>query len=121
MANFYARMKTNVADKLLKQSKQGVIMLTRTVVVPPANSWDDPNVTTESHPLDSIAKGVSEKYVDGVTILATDLEIVSAVPDGVTPTVSDIITIDGKNTAILRIVPIPAAGLTVAYKFLVRA
>lgn len=120
MSAFYQRMKTNVADKLLKQFKQGDIVLVQTVTTPAPNPWDAPVTTELRTPLDAIAKGVSEQYVDGVTILSTDIEIVSAAPLVATK-VSDFIEIDGKTTTLLRIIPIPAAGLTVAHKFLVRA
>lgn len=120
MSAFYQRMKTNVADKLLKQFNQGDIVLVQATSIPPANPWDAPTTTEARTPLNAIAKGVSEQYVDGVTILSTDIEIVSAVPIN-QPKVSDFIEIDGKTTTLLRIIPIPAAGLTVAHKFLVRA
>lgn len=121
MADFYQRMKINVADKLLTKFQQGSIALVRRTVSPPASPGGAPIVSNVSHQLQAIASGVSQQYVDGVTILATDLQVVSAVPDGVVPTAGDVITIDGKSTVLLRIVPVPAAGLTVAYKFLVRA
>lgn len=120
MSDFYQRMKTNVADKLLGQFKQGNIQLVRREVVPPVNSWDAPTITDVTYQLDAIASGVAQEYIDGTTIVATDLQVVSAVPDGVIPAAGDIIKIDGKNTTLLRIIPVPAAGLTVAYKFLVR-
>lgn len=121
MSAFYQRMKTNVADKLLNKFQQGSIELVRRTTVAGTNPWDEPVVTEVSHKLAAIASGVAQEYVDGVTIFATDLQIVSAVPDGVVPNVSDIVKIDGKDTVLLRIIPVPAAGLTVAYKFLVRA
>lgn len=120
MSAFYRRMKTNVADKLLGQFSQGTVFLVRRTTVAGTNPWDDPVITEVKYPMNVSARGVSNEYVDGVTILASDIQLTTTVPD-VVPVAGDIIEIDGKNYSLVQPFPIPAAGFTVAYKLVVRA
>lgn len=120
MSAFYQRMKTNVADKLLGQFSQGSVFLVRQEATPGAKPWDDPVITEVKYPVNVAARGVSNEYVDGVTILASDIQLTTTVPD-VVPVAGDIIEIDGKNYSLVQPFPIPAAGFTVAYKLVVRA
>lgn len=120
MSAFYQRMKTNVADKLLGQFSQGAVFLVRQEATPGAKPWDDPVITESWHSINVVARGVSDEYVDGVTILSSDIQLTTTVPD-VVPVAGDIIQIDGKHYSLVKPFPIPAAGFTVAYKLVVRA
>jgi len=121
MAKFnYARMQ-KTADRLLDRFAQGTVTLTRPGgSTPGSNPWDPPVVTEPViYTLEAVVKGVSEEFVDGTTILATDLEVTAAV-FGTEPDPADTMEIDGKAVTIVRTMKLPAAGTTVAWKFLVR-
>jgi len=116
MARFdYARMQ-QTATRLLDRFQQGVVQLVR--VNPgapdPATPWEPGAPTETTYPLDATVSRVAEKYVDGTLIVATDNQVIFAVPE-VTPTLADKLVIDGMVLAMKDIRPIPAAGTPVAY------
>src|SRR5690606_29868508 len=120
MSDFYTELQ-GVAAEVLGEFKQGVVTLTRITKgdVDPEEPWVIPEDNVQSEVLDAAVKRVSEELVDGSTILATDLEVVAVVP-AMGPRESDILDIDGKVVRIIRILPKPAAGTPVAYRFVVR-
>lgn len=115
---FYTGLQ-GTASRLLGQFKQGTIIYRKpgTTSGPVFN----PVITDPvDHVLDATAKGVSQEYVDGTQVLATDKEITSAV-FGVTPDASGEIVVDGQVLQIVRLWQVPAAGVPVAWKFIGRA
>lgn len=121
MAGFdYARMQAT-ATRLLDRFNQGIIVLSKPgTTTPPANPWEPPIVVAPvSYTLKATAKGVSDEFVNGTTILATDLEITAA-EFGAEPDPADALTIDGKAVTVVKTWRIPAAGVLVAWKFIVR-
>lgn len=122
MAKFnYARLQ-GTATRLIDYFNQGVIVLTKPgTTTPGPNPWDPPVVTDPvAHTLRATAKGVSKEFIDGTTIVATDIEITAAV-FGAEPDPADVLTVDGKAVTVLRVIRLPAAGELVAWKFVVRA
>lgn len=121
MAAFdYSGMQSE-SSKLLSDFKQGEIILIKSGLQTPAvNEWDIPteNAPTE-YILNAVASGVSEKYVNGDTIKATDLQITASVFE-VIPSVGDIVKVDDKPMTILQVLPIPAAGVTCAWVLFAR-
>lgn len=119
--DFYDEMR-DVASELLAEFRQGVVTLTRPgSSVSGANAWEPPITSDPAvHELDATVKGVAEQFVDGTTILATDLQVMTAVPPIVPSLETDTMMIDGKTVTIVRVDPIPAAGTPVAYRFIVR-
>lgn len=116
MAKFdYNKMKAT-ADRLIDRFAQGVTASVIVVTTVPPNSWEDPTVTETRTSIDAVARGVSQQYIDGVTIIATDLQVISssAIP------IDARIEIDGVQRAIIRHDKIPAAGVTVAHRYIVR-
>ena len=107
-----------VADRLLKKNSMGVVAITRIVTIPAANSWDTPITTTQTETVDAVVFGVANKYVDGVTILSTDLAVTMTVPAQYQ--VGDLISVDGSPVTIVEEKPVPAAGDPVLLKFVVR-
>jgi len=89
-------------------------------VTPGANPWDAPTTATDWTALNAIARGVSQALVDGTQVLASDLMILVAVAD-YQYQASDLIRLDGKQVAIVRVDKIPAAGDPVVIRFIVRA
>jgi hypothetical protein len=119
MAGFdYGRMQST-ATRLLDRFNQGNIVLTKVVTAPGPNEWTPGESTPAPHTLKATAKGVSAEYIDGTTIVATDLEITAAA-FAAEPDMADTLTIDGKAVQVLRIIRLPAAGTLVAWKILVR-
>lgn len=122
MAGFdYAKMQAT-ASRLLDRFAQGAVTLTKPgETTPGPNPWDPPVVTAPVvYTLHAAVKGVSAQFVDGTTILATDLEITAAV-FGADPAPPDKVEIDGKAVVVLKTIRVPAAGTVVAWKFIVRA
>lgn len=116
----YSRM-AGTATRLMERFQQGAVVLTRaeTEEPDPATPWEPGAATETTFALKATVKGVSDQYVDGTTILATDLEVTCAV-FGAAPLPSDKLTIDGRPVTVVRVMTVPAAGTPVAHKFIVR-
>ncbi|TPN26622.1 hypothetical protein FKO01_25450 [Mesorhizobium sp. B2-3-3] len=113
--DFYAEM-ADMASELLGEFNQGVVTLKRETpgVVDPDRPWVPVELTVETWPLAAVARRVSQKYVDGTLIIATDNQITFAVPAAV-PAMTDTLLIDGVEHAMKDLRQIPAAGTPVAY------
>lgn len=103
-----------MATELLTEFAQGTVLLKRTVTTPEENRWDTPTETVTSYALKATVRTVSQKYVDGTLILAGDRMVTFAVPS-ITPAMTDLLSIDGKDYAMKDLRPLPGAGTTVAY------
>ena len=116
----YDRMRAT-AGRLLDRFAQGTIILTRETpgAVDENEPWLPVNPTEASEPLICAVRGVSSQYVDGVTVLATDLQV-TCKPPAMGILLGDKVTIDGKPVIVLRIMAKPAAGLPAAYTLIVR-
>lgn len=113
--SFYEEMR-GVATELLGEFLQGVVQLVR--VTPgapdPATPWEPGAPTETTYALEATVSRVAEKYVDGTLIVATDNQVMFAVPQ-VVPTLADKLLIDGTVQVMKDLRPIPGAGVTVAY------
>jgi hypothetical protein len=116
---FYERMQST-ASGLLKKYGQGVVEIGRSVPVPGVQDWDAPAITTSYTTINAIVKGVSREYVDGSTVLSTDLMVIADLA-GYDPLPGDLMQIDGVSVAVIKQIPIPAAGIIAAWRFIVRA
>lgn len=116
--SIYDDMKV-VSSELLGEFKQGTITLIQ--VTAGTGPEDNPGEPTETeYELDATVKGAPYKYLRDGFVTATDLLVIAAIIDGVTPTKNDFIEIDGIRCKILEDVSVPAAGTKVVWKFLVR-
>ena len=113
----YARLKTT-ADKLLSNASQGTVEIGATVSTPGATAIDPPSVVTTWEAYDAAVRGVSSKYVDGQTILATDLMAIIEADAGAT--VGGLIRLDGVARNTVRVDNIPGAGVVVAQRVFIR-
>jgi hypothetical protein len=118
MSTFYSDLR-NVASGLLAEFGQGVVEIGKPVTVPPVNEWDAPVTDIQWTRVNAVARGVSQKYVDGVSIVATDLQLTVDM-GAYDPAAGDRIRIDGKQVSVLRFDRIPAAGEVVAHRVIVR-
>lgn len=113
----YARLKSS-ADRMIGNAAQGTIEIGATVSVDGVTPLDAPTVTTTWTEYNGVARGVSLKYVDGETILSTDLQLI--IEADTTASVGGFVRIDGNIRNIIRIDNIPAAGTVVAKRVFVR-
>lgn len=118
----YGRMKS-AADRLLDRFQQGAITLVmeRQGVSLNGVRWEPGVITTTREALAGVVRGVDQKFVDGATILSSDLMVLCAVPAARPEMGSDWVEIDGRRHNIVRSEPIPAAGAPVAWRLIVRA
>ena len=108
-----------VASQLLRQFKQGTIIYNQPGEVT-GPEWNPTVGEDMPHTLDATANGVSQQYIDGTSVLATDKEVTAAV-FGVVPSTSGTLTIDGQTLQIVRVWQVPAAGTPAAWKIIARA
>ena len=130
MTDFYTEMGA-VATELLSPTSsgglgQGSITLVKYTAVAPAEPWLPPPSPIEARvPLLGAARGVGKDLIgvsveNGGQIVATDLMVIVApFAGGVDPT--DVLEIDGAPVTILSVQRVPEAGITSAWKFVVRA
>lgn len=122
----YAAKRRRVARVIAKWNT-GTITLTRTTAAAsePETPWIPGEPSTDVYALDARLDGVTADMIDGTTITATDLVAITSprarhtlsngeAADGavadIVPTESDILTIDGREKTIKRVVAYPAAG-----------
>lgn len=117
---FYEDM-AGIASEVLAEFKQGSITLTKTVPgePDPSTPWIPGEPVEVTYSIDATAKAVSEEFINGTTIVATDIEIVSAV-FGADPDPADQMEIEGRPMTTIKVMRIPAAGTVVAWRFIVR-
>ena len=113
----YARIKAT-ADRLIGGAAQGTLEHGITVTTPGATPIDAPTRTTQWETYNGVARGASLKYVDGSTILATDLQLLLEADTPVL--VGNRIRIDGIVRNVVRVDNIPAAGIVAAKRVFVR-
>lgn len=104
---------------------QGEILLTRTTLAPPdpATPWIPADPTIETERLDGAVRGVDRKLVGteagSTVILASDRQAIVTVPV-MAYTAGDVLSVDGVPVHIISVEKIPAAGTTVAVRFILR-
>jgi len=113
----YARLKTT-ADRLLGNASQGTVEIGAVTATAGATAIDPPTVATEWTSYNTVVRGVSSKYVDGQTILATDLMCIIQADSA--PSVGGLMRVDGIVRNIVRIDNIPGAGIVVAKRVFIR-
>lgn len=143
MAGFYEEMR-EMATELLGEFKQGRVTLTRTTQAEKPIDWPtwepwDGATTIYTYELDAVVKGVSAKLIDGDVVVASDLEltcshkmtlvetkvgddepVASSTPAAFDAGLLDTLAIDGKPVTIVRDLTVPAAGVPVAHRYVVR-
>ena len=111
----FQALATDLLSEFDERSGDRVIQLERT-----ETTWNPTTGAPTLYPLLGTVLGVAKEYIDGTTILATDLTVRCGVFD-VEPDMSGKVIIDGKPHDIIRIMPKPAAGTTVAWELIIRA
>lgn len=130
MSDIYTRMRAVGARLLAPTSEggygQGSIELIRYVEGDaPTNPWDQPETPArEINVLDGVARGVGKELIGspvetGGQIVATDLQV-TVTPWGGDFNPGDVLEIDGEPVTVLSVKNVPAAGLPVVVRFVVR-
>lgn len=90
--------------------------------------WQPGEPTETTYSLDAFVTGVTAQYIDGTTVIASDLMVVASpratlagAPVDLVPQMGDLIVIDGQRKEIKRISPAPAAGAPALYRIFVAA
>lgn len=128
MADLYTRMAAT-AERLLSPTSQGglgqgrIELIRTTPGTPGANPWDPVEPVTETELLKGAVRGVDKRLVGtnvgDAVILASDRQAICATPK-MDYTAGDTLSVDGKPVHIISVEKLPAAGVTVAVKFIVR-
>ncbi|ESQ83251.1 hypothetical protein AEAC466_13445 [Asticcacaulis sp. AC466] len=122
MAQFdYSRMQATAA-RLLGRFAQGEVVLRRAgaPVADAAAPWVAPIATeAQAWTLNATIKGVSQKFIDGDLVTASDLEVTAAAFADA-PRVGDVLIVDGQARTVLSVSRVPAAGPVVAWTFVVK-
>lgn len=129
MADFYTELR-DFANEILAPTSagglgQGVITLTRTTpgTPDPEAPWVPVDPTEQTVTLDGAVTGVDSRLVGteagSAVIRASDRQCIATVPS-IGYQAGDVLSIDGQAVSILSVTNIPAAGTTVAVKFLIR-
>jgi hypothetical protein len=120
---FYADMAAMARGLLSPDAQgglgQGELALVRTETIPAANSWDEPTEAVTRETLRGAVSGVAFRFVDGTTILASDLQAICEVP-AMDYRPGDTFEIDGAPATILQVRNIPEAGTRAAIRFILR-
>lgn len=111
-----------VAKSILTEFNQGSVSF---IKLNPSTGGtpDAPTAPTETtyQLVGAVVKGVSHKLLKDSHIAATDLEVICNVVDGVTPSETDFVSIDGVRHKIVHIIRLPGAGTQVVWNFVVRS
>ncbi len=111
----------SVADELFEEFKQGVIQYVGIVSTPGA-SPDEPATVGDDTPvtLNATARPVSTKYVNGSSIVETDIQFTVPNDGKAEPKMTGYMTIDGVRYKIIAVRPRPAAGDPITWTVIVR-
>lgn len=129
MDDIYTRMQATARRLLAPTSSggmgQGVIVLGHKTegVVDPSKPWVPVAPTMENETIGGAVRGVSQQLVGvemgGTVILASDRQAICEVPS-IEYKAGDVLSVDGKPVHIISYSKIPAAGTTVAVRFIIR-
>lgn len=135
MVDRYAPKRRRVA-RVLKRWKTGTVTLTRKsrAASDPTEAWVPGAPTLDIYDLDARVDGASAEYVDGTTILGTDLMVIAspqarhtqsdgAPADGavvdIVPRMTDVLTIGGVEKVIKKVHAVPASGPAAMFRIFV--
>lgn len=108
--------------------KTGVVTLTRITTGPPDpdTPWTPGAPTETVYDLDAVVKGATGDYIDGTTVVASDLMVVASpiarragISAAIVPVMSDTLKIDGETKVIKLIKPSPASGDAALFRIFV--
>jgi len=116
----YTNLRSNTVPRLLAKFNTGVVEIGRPVTSPGAGEYDPPTTSNGWTLVDAVVTGVSQKYIDGETVVGNERQVMFKSPTAFDPAPGDKFRIDGKVVAIVRLMPVLAAGDAVMTVALVR-
>lgn len=116
----YDRLRNGTAPRLLSKYKTGTVEIGRPVTTPGAEPWDPPTTSVFWSKVYAVVTGVSQKYVDGETVVMSDRMVIFQSPASFDTEAGDQMRIDGDVVSVLMIMPVLAAGEPVVSKVVVR-
>ncbi len=127
---FYDEM-AGVANDLLTEFSQATAILIREAAGAGPAYNPGPGEQTRFQHKGVTVRGISQKYIDGKEIIATDQMAVlsvaqidpttkKAISVSVRPTVKDVLTLNGVKYRIIKDLTVPAVGTSVAYILAIR-
>ena len=116
---FYDRMRSVATRLVTKYNQEGTNEIVR-VLTPNPDPFLPPTVSTDVVAFPAVVRGVSASLVTAdPNLAATDLQVITDVTH-YTPSIDDMVQINGSDRKVIRIDPIPAAGVPCAWRFFVR-
>lgn len=111
----------NLALRLIQNEfDQGGFKVVINTVTPNPDPTRPPVVTSVASDLPAVARGISAQLASmDPNLSTTSLQILTARLSGYTPEAGKHVQINGRDTVIVRVEPIPASGLPCAYRFFV--
>lgn len=120
MAGIYDRF-ASLADRLVTQFDMGGTATLVQIVTPDPDPLKPPTVTDGGFSIPAVVFGVTGDMVArDPDLVATDLRVIIAAAHWVPLVPGDVLRIDGKDRAVVRVEPVPAAGVVSIYKLIVR-
>jgi len=116
--SFYDEMQ-GVATELLDEFNQGTLRYIHPGE-PTGPAYDPQPGLPTAYDVDGVVRGVSQQYVDGSYVLATDQQATISV-FGREPTAEGVLEVDGNDRQIVRVDRLPGAGTVVAYRLIIRS
>ena len=118
MSDFYEDMQS-IATDLIGEFKQGTVQYVAVVAV--GGPVDNPGPSTlTTYTVNAVVRGVAFRYIDGTSIVSTDLQFTISGDQPFVPDMKGHVTVDGVKHTIIGIMPKPAAGTPVAYTIIFR-
>lgn len=112
MTDIFSEMQ-GIASGILAEFNQG--SLEYVSMTPGGGPPDNPGAPTPTYtPINSVARGVSSKYVDSANIVATDLQLTMPA-DGIEPTLDGFIRSGSTRYKIVAVKRVPPFGTAVVY------
>lgn len=118
---FYLEM-AEVSSELLEEFDQGVLRLARYTrsAADSSRPWDFTIAGPFYTDLNGVVKRVSQRFVDGTSVVNTDVECTFAPITGDEPSMTDKIEVRGVLHNPVRVIRIPESGPVVAWKIIAR-
>lgn len=114
------KFRNDTAPRLLAKFNNGGVSVVLRTITPNADPLKQPTVSETSAPVNAVARGVAGQYAaNDPNLIASDIIIIVAAIDFV-PEVDGMVSVNGEDRRIVRVDPIPAAGMPAAYRFFVR-
>ncbi|MFC3704480.1 hypothetical protein ACFOOL_06905 [Devosia honganensis] len=126
---FYGEMQGVASELLTEFGQTGAIR--RTVIVPPANNWDEAEEVITDYPVTLAILPMDERRIDGTLILSGDRQaLMSRQGLSITPVVGDVLIFNGAFSGnsytggeawtIKKLDTLAPAGVTVMFDAVVR-